>query len=155
MIKNKEEYDSLLKSGMFFEFHLELTGEWEKDKFEVLTNNIERDSLKVLIDDVVAQQEKLREQFNNFVEYEQTLLKQYAKLSDNVSRYEETEEDYYISKRPKKVEKRTYGRMKFMQQFKDEDTGEAIEIERSVVVNNNGKWIYPQIRSIIYHGFEQ
>lgn len=28
----RENYDSLLKSGMFWEFHPHLTGEWEKDK---------------------------------------------------------------------------------------------------------------------------
>lgn len=28
----KAEYESLLKSGMFWEFHPELTGEWDKDK---------------------------------------------------------------------------------------------------------------------------
>jgi hypothetical protein len=31
-IKSKESYDSLLKSGMFWEFHPELSGEWEKDR---------------------------------------------------------------------------------------------------------------------------
>ena len=29
----KEEYDRLLKSGMFWEFHPSWTGEWEKDKY--------------------------------------------------------------------------------------------------------------------------
>lgn len=105
--------------------------------------------LKLLINDIVAEQEKLREQFNKLVEYEQELLRGYAKISDNVSQYEETEEDYYISKRPKKVEKRTYGRIKFLQTFKDEDTKESFDIERGVVVNNNGKWIYGEIRNLI------
>ena len=31
-IKTKKNYDSLLKSGMFWEFHPELSGVWEKDK---------------------------------------------------------------------------------------------------------------------------
>lgn len=31
-IQTKENYDILLKSGMFWEFHPELSGEWEKDK---------------------------------------------------------------------------------------------------------------------------
>ena len=31
-IKTKDDYDFLLKSGMFFEFHPELSGNWEKDK---------------------------------------------------------------------------------------------------------------------------
>lgn len=31
-IKTKENYNKLLKSGMFWEFHPELTGDWEVDK---------------------------------------------------------------------------------------------------------------------------
>lgn len=31
-IKTKENYDKLLKSGMFWEFHPELTGLWVLDK---------------------------------------------------------------------------------------------------------------------------
>ena len=33
MDEYKPEYDKLLKSGMFFEFHPTWTGEWHKDKF--------------------------------------------------------------------------------------------------------------------------
>ena len=149
MVKNKEEYDGLLKSGMFWEFHPELSGDWEQDKFKILITDSRREHVKKRLNEVVAEQEKLREQFNNLVEYEQELLREYAKISDNTSQYVETEEDYYISKRPKKVEKRTYGRIKFLQTFKDEDTKESVDIERSVVVNNNGKWIYREIRSLM------
>ena len=35
MIKNKKEYSLLLKSGMFWEFHPELTGQWDSDKYEI------------------------------------------------------------------------------------------------------------------------
>ena len=31
-IKTKEGYLSLLKSGMFYEFYPELSGNWEKDR---------------------------------------------------------------------------------------------------------------------------
>ena len=31
-IKNKKDYLKLLNSGMFWEFHPELCGEWSKDK---------------------------------------------------------------------------------------------------------------------------
>jgi hypothetical protein len=31
---NKFEYNALLESGMFFEFHPELSGDWEKDKYK-------------------------------------------------------------------------------------------------------------------------
>jgi hypothetical protein len=33
MDEHREEYDKLLKSGMFFEFHPTWTGEWDKDKY--------------------------------------------------------------------------------------------------------------------------
>lgn len=145
MVKNKEEYELLLKSGMFWEFHPELTGDWEKDKFEILTT----DNLKESYLKIKDAQNKLREDFNNLVKQEESILEDYVKSLD----YSEKEEDYIISKRLKKVEKRIYGRVKFMQTFKDDDTGESIEAEMSVVVNNNGKWIHPQIRSIVYDGF--
>lgn len=35
MIKNKKEYNLLLNSGMFWEFHPELTGQWDSDKYEI------------------------------------------------------------------------------------------------------------------------
>ena len=31
-IKTEENYDKLLASGMFWEFHPKLSGNWEKDK---------------------------------------------------------------------------------------------------------------------------
>lgn len=37
MIRNKREYDLLLKSGMFWEFHPELSGEWSKDELLIGT----------------------------------------------------------------------------------------------------------------------
>lgn len=40
-ITKKSNYEKLLKSGMFWEFHPELTGDWEKDK-----NTFKRPSTK-------------------------------------------------------------------------------------------------------------
>lgn len=37
-IKSKENYYKLLESGMFWEFHPELTGDWETDKVVILTS---------------------------------------------------------------------------------------------------------------------
>lgn len=37
-IKSKENYYKLLESGMFWEFHPELTGDWEIDKVVILTS---------------------------------------------------------------------------------------------------------------------
>lgn len=39
-IKTEENYTSLLKSGMFWEFHPELSGNWEKDKLIIQGKNI-------------------------------------------------------------------------------------------------------------------
>ena len=38
-IKTKENYDKLLASGMFWEFHPELTGIWEVDKEVILADS--------------------------------------------------------------------------------------------------------------------
>lgn len=38
-IITEESYDKLLKSGMFWEFHPELTGNWEEDIKSILTNH--------------------------------------------------------------------------------------------------------------------
>lgn len=37
-IKTKESYNKLLVSGMFWEFHPELTGNWEIDKAIILNS---------------------------------------------------------------------------------------------------------------------
>ena len=37
-IKTRERYDSLLGSGMFWEFHPELTGVWSKDSALILSD---------------------------------------------------------------------------------------------------------------------
>lgn len=34
-IYKKDQYNKLLSSGMFWEFHPELTGDWEKDKLTI------------------------------------------------------------------------------------------------------------------------
>lgn len=38
-IKTKEQYDLLLKSGMFYEFHPELTGDWNIDSVIILATH--------------------------------------------------------------------------------------------------------------------
>ena len=35
-ISNKDDYKKLLNSGMFWEFHPELSGNWEVDKLVIL-----------------------------------------------------------------------------------------------------------------------
>ena len=40
-IKTKENYDKLLSSGMFFEFHPELTGNYEKDMINIANSDFD------------------------------------------------------------------------------------------------------------------
>lgn len=53
-IKTKKEYIQLLNSGMFWEFHPELTGDWEVDKYEIGT----RKNLKEVISYILATDDK-------------------------------------------------------------------------------------------------
>jgi len=39
-IKDKDKYDALLKSGMFFEFYPELTGNYQLDKLKMISDQI-------------------------------------------------------------------------------------------------------------------
>lgn len=40
-IKTKENYDKLISSGMFFEFHPELTGNYEKDMINITNSDFD------------------------------------------------------------------------------------------------------------------
>jgi N6-adenosine-specific RNA methylase IME4 len=55
-IKTEENYLSLLKSGMFWEFHPELTGDWNED-FKVI-NPIEKKKYSVILSDPAWKQSK-------------------------------------------------------------------------------------------------
>lgn len=68
------------------------------------------------------------------------LKKENLLLCDETQRFEETEEEVIISRRPKKTEKRLIGRVLWKEEFKDESTGQSIWIERSRVVRVNGVW---------------
>jgi hypothetical protein len=68
------------------------------------------------------------------------LKKEELLLCDETQRFEETEEEITISRRPKKTEKRLIGRIHWKEEFKDEDTGQSFWIERSQVVRVNGVW---------------
>jgi len=68
------------------------------------------------------------------------LKKESLLLCDENQRFEETEEEVIISRRPKKTEKRLIGRVLWKEEFKDESTGQSIWIERSRVVRVNGVW---------------
>ena len=68
------------------------------------------------------------------------LKKEELLLCDEHQRFEEKEEEITISRRPKKTEKRLIGRIHWKEEFKDEDTGKGIWIERSQIVRVNGVW---------------
>ena len=68
------------------------------------------------------------------------LKKENLLLCDESQRFEETEEEVIISRRPKKTEKRLIGRVLWKEEFKDGSTGQSICIERSRVVRVNGVW---------------
>ncbi len=68
------------------------------------------------------------------------LKKEELLLCDDHQRFEEKEEEITISRRPKKIEKRLIGRIHWNEEFKDEDTGQSVWIERSQVVRVNGEW---------------
>ena len=68
------------------------------------------------------------------------LKKEALLLCDDHQRFEEKEEEIIISRRPKKTEKRLIGRIHWKEEFKDEDTGKGIWIERSQVVRVDGVW---------------
>ena len=57
----RENYNSLLKSGMFWEFHPHLTGEWEKDKgwfMAYMLEDMNCGDCKLCIDSACASQIK-------------------------------------------------------------------------------------------------
>lgn len=63
-------------------------------------------------------------------------------LSDDKSQFVEQKE--FITKRinrKKVMEEKLIGRVHWVQDFEDEDTGEKIKIQRSCVVRENGEWI--------------
>ena len=69
------------------------------------------------------------------------LKKQNLKFSDKNMQYVEANEEVLISNRPKVYETKLIGRTNFKNTFTDEDTGQKIVIDRSVVVTVNGEFI--------------
>jgi len=62
-------------------------------------------------------------------------------LSDKSQWFIEKEEEFSISKRPKKTEMRLVGRVYWNEGFVDEDNGEVITIERNMIVRVNNNWV--------------
>ncbi len=53
-MKAREDYNTLLNSGMFFEFHPQLTGMWEKDRLEWLTIQGVLNENSTMVDKLIA-----------------------------------------------------------------------------------------------------
>jgi hypothetical protein len=69
------------------------------------------------------------------------LQKQEMLLSDDVQQYYEEEVEVVVKRRPKIVEKQHRGIITWKEDFKDEDTGEVVTIQRHQVVRINGEWV--------------
>lgn len=65
----KLNYDKLLSSGMFFEFHPELTGDWNKDKetwYEIQNNKkVSNETYLDVEDNIKSTEERLRERITH------------------------------------------------------------------------------------------
>lgn len=69
------------------------------------------------------------------------LLKEEILLSDDKQWFTEEEEEFVISKRPKKVEKHLTGRIHWKEEFKDRDSDKSVVINRSQIVCIDGEWL--------------
>lgn len=69
------------------------------------------------------------------------LTKQSYLLSDKKQWFTEEYEERIISKRPKKVVKELVGRIRWIENYPDGDTGKIYEIERSRIVKIDGEWV--------------
>lgn len=92
---------------------------------------------RAVINQEIAEKWELIAQIKNEIT---NLTKEAILLCDETQRFEETEEEVIISRRPKKTEKRLIGRVLWKEEFKDEDTMQSFWIERSRVVRVNGVW---------------
>ena len=68
------------------------------------------------------------------------LVKEDWLLCDDEQWFTEKPEEIIVKKRPLVKETRLIGRINWESQFTDEDSGEVIKIERSMIVKVNGVW---------------
>lgn len=61
-------------------------------------------------------------------------------LSDDEQWFSEKEEEFVVSLRPKKVEKHLIGRVTRQEAITDDDSGEILMIDRSIIVRVDGVW---------------
>ncbi len=68
------------------------------------------------------------------------LKKENLLFSDDEQWFIERKEEHVTKRRPLQKETFLVGRVYWMQDFKDNDTGEIIPIERNQIVRINGEW---------------
>ena len=77
---------------------------------------------------------KLKQE-NNDLYYESLLI------SDNEQKYIEEEREIVISKRPKVTKKVVFGMIQWNEDFRDEDTGNVVTVQRHKIVKEDGVWV--------------
>lgn len=68
------------------------------------------------------------------------LNKENALLCDDEQWFIEKEEEEVVERRPKTTVKALVGRVHYIQNFKDQDTGELVPVELNRIVRINGEW---------------
>ena len=63
-------------------------------------------------------------------------------ICDPEQTYEEKEEEFIVKKRPLTKETHMIGRIHWLEDFIDEDTGDIVTINRSRLVRRDGVWIF-------------
>jgi len=91
----------------------------------------ERDLLRI---EIAKKRKELKDVEEEFV----YLVKKDILLSDEMRQYKEELETVVVSKRPLKTRQDLVGRIYWIDSFKDEDSGESIQIQRSREVMRNG-----------------
>lgn len=72
-ITTEENHKKLLDSGMFFEFHPELTGDWQKDEFTILNKEI-KDITSKILEETMNKKENTNNDFKSRLEAEKAEL---------------------------------------------------------------------------------
>lgn len=88
-----------------------------------------------------AKRRQLEEQIKNLQAKIKQKQRELTLLCDNEQWYTEEWENVTISKRPKKIEKQLIGRIHWLESFVDQDTGEVIDIQRTMMVSRDGHFV--------------
>jgi len=90
-----------------------------------------------IIDKIRKNEEKIKalKMQNSDLYYENLLL------SDETQKYIEEEREVVVTKRPKVTKKVLFGMIQWNEDFRDDDTGEVVIIERHKIVKEDGVWV--------------